>query len=518
MPALYRQYRPQRFADVTGQEHITTTLQNAVTSGRVAHAYLFHGPRGLGKTTTARILARRLNCMSPEGAEPCGTCQNCVAARENRLLDVLEIDAASNRGIDDIRALQETVSMRPSAGAYKVYIIDEVHMLTKEAFTALLKTLEEPAKNVVFVLASTEFHKIPETILSRCQVFHFRRASTDSMQKRLRYLLAQEKRTVDDGALNFIMARSDGCYRDAESLLGQVLSLHEGTITYANVAEHLGLPSYELLNQFLLALVRQESAAALTAVDQALALGFDPEQFIQETIRLARDGALALIKNVPAAAAATWQQEPKALEKLPPIIRALVQGMHDIAFVPEPSIALHLVIVTVCNTRGAAVASPPQTASQQKVPLNRELETKNKESAPAKASPAPAAKVAEGTSGGKKLPATSYDLQAVIKLWPQLIDTMKKTNPVAATFLRALKPASYADGVVQAEANFALHRSFFEKPDNQKLLDAALSNLAGRPVTVRIVLREQRSAAPAGEPVQTAEHDLVSAVKDVFGA
>ncbi len=491
MPALSRKFRPQRFADVVGQSHITTPLQNALVSGRMAHGYLFHGPRGCGKTTTARLLARRLNCESPEGAEPCGTCTTCTAARENRLLDVLEIDAASNRGIDDIRALQETVSMKPGFGKYKVYIVDEVHMLTKEAFTALLKTLEEPPANVVFVLASTEFHKIPETIISRCQVFHFRRASEESLGKRLRYLLSEEKRNVEEAALNLIIQRSDGCYRDGESLLGQVLSLHDSTITEKNVADHLGLPPQELLNQFLDSVLKGESAGALTAVDQALSQGYDGEQFIQESIRLARDKALALLKGG---------------EALPPqvstVIRALVQAMQDIAYVPEPAIALQLVIITVCTKQGAKNAATQQQAVKT-VPIQPVTPPQPKTFSP---------------------PGQAGNLQSVNAVWPKVIDRVKATNPVASTFLRALKPTAFHDSIVHLEARYGLHQSFFEKADNKKLVESILTELLGEPVSVRCVLNMpalQSEARPLGKPVQAgnqqAQEDLVSAVKEVFG-
>ncbi len=507
MSALYRKFRPQRFADVVGQDHITTPLQNAVVSGHVAHGYLFHGPRGCGKTTTARILARRLNCESPAAAEPCGTCATCVAARENRLLDVLEIDAASNRGIDDIRALQETVSMKPGFGKYKVYIIDEVHMLTKEAFTALLKTLEEPAQNVVFILASTEFHKIPDTIISRCQVFHFRRASEESLRGRLRYLVGEEKREVDDEALSLIIQRSDGCYRDAESLLGQVLSLHDGAITGQNVADHLGLPPQELLDQFLSSLLRGESASALAAADQVLKLGFDPEQFIQESIRVARDQALEHMKKgavLPPQLLAT--------------IRSLVQAMQDIAYVPEPSIALHLVIVTVCTKQGG---TPAVALPDRQVGLAKAGKT---ESTPLAVKPAPKVPANEPKksvlSKLRQPAAQADDLQSVISVWPKVIDKVKETNPVASTFLRALKPTAYRDGIVHLEARYGLHQSFFEKPDNKKLVESILSELLGAPVAVRCILNmpaPQNEARSGQANHQQAEQDLVSAVKEVFG-
>lgn len=493
MSALYRQYRPQQFSELIGQEHITATLQQAILSQHVAHAYLFHGPRGTGKTTTARILARRLNCQEPVSAEPCGTCPACAAARESRLLDVVEIDAASNRGIDDIRALQEGVALSPGLGTYKIYIIDEVHMLTKEAFTALLKTLEEPAARVVFILASTEFHKIPETVISRCQVFQFRRASEADMKQRLTFLLKQEKRIVDDAALSFIIQRSDGCYRDAESLLGQALTLHPGTITYEVVASFLGLPPADLLNQWLTALIQGESASALAAVDQVLALGFDAEHFIQESIRAARDGALRLIKDEPLAQKFTFQTEPGAPEALPRIIRALVQAMQDMAYVPEPSIAVHLVIVTICTKQGAMVGRPVEP-------------------------PRPARPV-RPANPPKVTPVDQKDnVTSIVKLWPQVIARVKEENPVASTFLRALKPISYRDGAVHLEARYGLHQTFFEKPDNQHLLNAAVSELLKTPVTVRCVLQEEAThSASSGEEHKHQEQVLMSAVKEVFG-
>jgi DNA polymerase-3 subunit gamma/tau len=511
MATLYRQYRPQRFADVVGQEHITETLQKAILASKVAHAYLFHGPRGTGKTTTARILAHRLNCQQPQGAEPCGTCATCSAARENRLLDVIEIDAASNRGIDDIRALQEGLALNPSYGTYKIYIIDEVHMLTKEAFTALLKTLEEPAKYVVFVLASTEWHKIPETVISRCQVFHFRRASEESMQKRLRYLLGQEKREVAPDALAFIIARSDGCYRDAESLLGQALTLQEGIITHAQLSDFLGLPPQELINRFLTALVRGESAGALSASDQVATLGFDPEQFIQESIRAARDGALALIKQEKPTDAPAWQTEPNALLTLPRIIRALVQAMQDLAYVPEPSIALHLAIVTVCTTQGKQELRLPAGQAGIKDQESATITVPKQQLSAQK--PAP-------TTAKSQLPATHYQLQTIIKLWPKLIEKVKVENPVAATFLRALKPTSWREEIVEVEAHYSLHRSFFEREDNQELVDTSLSELVGSPITVRCILKERNHGTPySSAPSQRQEHeqDLISVVKEVFG-
>src|SRR3989344_2480748 len=223
MATIYRQYRPHRFAEIVGQPHVTKTLEQAIMKGRIAHAYLFQGPRGTGKTSTARILAKRLLCEKSKDAEACGQCAPCKATEAGKNIDILEIDAASNRGIDNIRSLRESTTLSASMGKYKIYIIDEVHMLSHDAFPALLKTLEEPTSHVIFILATTELHKVPPTILSRCQVYSFRRATPEEMRGRLTYILGEEKREAESDVLDFIINRSDGCYRDAESLLGQLL-------------------------------------------------------------------------------------------------------------------------------------------------------------------------------------------------------------------------------------------------------------------------------------------------------
>ena len=219
--ALYRKWQPHTFRDLVGQDHISRTLSQAITSGRIGHAYLFSGPRGTGKTSTAKILAMALNCKEGPTPDPCGKCESCQRIMDGSAMDVFEIDAASNRGIDEIRGLRETVKFAPAEGRYKVYIIDEVHMLTAEAFNALLKTLEEPPAHVVFILATTEAHKVPPTIQSRCQRFDFRRITVGEIQGRLRYICDQMKTEADDKALELIALQADGGLRDALSILDQ---------------------------------------------------------------------------------------------------------------------------------------------------------------------------------------------------------------------------------------------------------------------------------------------------------
>ncbi|MDD4858402.1 MAG: DNA polymerase III subunit gamma/tau, partial [Candidatus Krumholzibacteria bacterium] len=248
---LARKWRPQTFSEVVGQEHITGTLRKAVEKGRIAHAYLFAGPRGCGKTTTARLLAKIINCEHPNGSEPCNECQSCVATAEGRHLDVIEIDGASNRGIDEIRDLREKISYAPAQGRSKIYIIDEVHMLTPQAFNALLKTLEEPPVHVYLIFATTEPHKVPPTILSRCQRFNFKRLELKEIASQLEKICNIEKVKYDPEALTLISRRAEGSMRDGESLLDQCIAASEGAVDLDLVRRVLGLVDSQLLVDLL---------------------------------------------------------------------------------------------------------------------------------------------------------------------------------------------------------------------------------------------------------------------------
>ena len=241
-----RKWRPNKFSEIVGQEHITNTLINAIKNDRIAHAYLFTGPRGVGKTTTARILAKRLNCLNPIGAEPCNECEICKTAKEGQLLDIIEIDGASNRGIDEIRSLRDSVKYAPTKGKYKVYIIDEVHMLTRESFNAFLKTLEEPPEHTIFIFATTDIQKVPLTIISRCQRYDFRRIQLKTIKELLNKIAVSEKFNIDDETLTIIAKKADGALRDAESYFDQVISYCGDNITQEAVSEMLNLISDDI--------------------------------------------------------------------------------------------------------------------------------------------------------------------------------------------------------------------------------------------------------------------------------
>ena len=295
--ALARKYRPQTFSEVLSQNFITSTLQNAITMGRVAHAYLFTGPRGVGKTSTARIFAKALNCMNPNGAAPCGECDNCLEITNGTSLDVIEIDGASNRGVEEIRSLREAVKFVPVKSKYKVIIVDEVHMLTEQAFNALLKTLEEPPEYVIFIFATTDQHKIPVTILSRCQRYEFKKITYEEMNSNLKSILEKENITYEDDALNYIIRNSDGCMRDALSLLDQIIAYGGGKITLEDTSYLLGITDAYLSNDIFSAVLKEETELLPDLVNQVDEKGIDYKYMTECLIEHCRNMMIYGISN-----------------------------------------------------------------------------------------------------------------------------------------------------------------------------------------------------------------------------
>jgi DNA polymerase-3 subunit gamma/tau len=294
--ALYRKWRPATFEDVRGQEPIVTALKNQVKTGRIGHAYLFCGTRGTGKTSVAKILARAVNCEHPKDGNPCNECELCKAANQGASINVVEIDAASNNGVDNIREIRDEVRYTPAQGKYRVYIIDEVHMLSTGAFNALLKTLEEPPAHVIFILATTEVHKIPITVLSRCQRYDFRRISSEVITGRLQELTQGEQISIEDRALRYIARKADGSLRDAISLLDQCIAFHfNERLTYDSVLEVLGAASYDLFGKLLLAAIEGRSADCIYQIDEIVMQGRELSQLVSDFIWYLRN--LMLLKS-----------------------------------------------------------------------------------------------------------------------------------------------------------------------------------------------------------------------------
>jgi DNA polymerase-3 subunit gamma/tau len=368
---LARKYRPSTFAELIGQEAMVRTLSNAIATGRIAHAFILTGVRGVGKTTTARILARALNCVGPDGtggatAEPCGQCAQCLAIAEDRHVDVMEMDAASRTGVDDIRDLTEGVRYRPVSGRYKVYIIDEVHMLSKNAFNALLKTLEEPPPDVKFVFATTEIHKVPVTVLSRCQRFSLRRVPVELLIRHYRRIAEAEAVEIDPAALALIGRAADGSVRDGLSLLDQAIALSGGRVEEAAVRDMLGVADRGLVFDVLESLLRGDAPAALAQMDHLYQTGADPLMVLQDLLDFAH--FLTRLKLAPEAGAGDSIAEgdrERALplaEKLamPVLARAwqmLLKGLEEVQVAPSPVQAAEMVLV-----RLAYVAELPAPA------------------------------------------------------------------------------------------------------------------------------------------------------------
>lgn len=290
-----RKYRPGTFDDVIGQPHVVQTLMNAVSTKRIAHAYLFSGTRGVGKTTVARILAKALNCERGPTSRPCDTCENCREIAQGNSVDVIEIDGASNTSVDDVREIRENVKFTPFRGQFRVYIIDEVHMLSNSAFNALLKTLEEPPAHVVFIFATTEIHKIPATILSRCQHYNFRRIARTEIIERLRHVAAQDQLRLEERSFVALARASEGSMRDALSLLDQAIAYGGKTISHADLELLLGAVPQELVQELIRAIVAQDSPTALASLANLLDLGHDLRAFCAEVVEHIRNLLVAAV-------------------------------------------------------------------------------------------------------------------------------------------------------------------------------------------------------------------------------
>lgn len=366
---LYRKYRPQAFADVIGQEHVTKTVQNEIKSGQVAHAYLFSGPRGCGKTTTARVIAKAVNCLdrAADSGEPCNRCANCMEIQSGRAIDLIEIDAASHRGVDDIRELREGIKFAPAKMKYKVFIIDECHQLSKDAANALLKTLEEPPAHAIFVLATTELHKILPTIMSRCQRFDFRKLSLPELVERLQKLASNEKIKVEKAALELIALSAGGSMRDAESLLGQVLTLatqKKSAIAAADIREFLGMTEAKSAAELTRFIAEKNAAAAVSYLNEIIEKGYDVAEYGKSLLNYLRHAlVLAIVgpkdaKNDNVMIAGLTDEEFEVLrtqtlamgeEKIKNIIDIFLEAQGKIKYSPIPQLPLEIALVESCS-------------------------------------------------------------------------------------------------------------------------------------------------------------------------
>lgn len=364
--ALYRKWRPQKFEDMVGQTAVTKTLKNAIIHHKTSHAYLFTGPRGTGKTSAAKIFAKAINCLNPQDGEPCNDCLLCKGITEGTIGDVIEIDAASNNGVEEIRDIRDKARYAPTQATYKVYIIDEVHMLSTGAFNALLKTLEEPPKNVIFILATTEPHKIPATIISRTQRFDFRRITNDEIIQRLRYILEQEEIAYEEEALSVIARCANGGMRDALSLLDQVISFSDDKVSFEQAIQVSGSLTDDLMIEFVRLLTQQQAQAALLQLQDLLLLGKEASRLIEEWLEFSRDLLVAKQTGDMIGRSEAFVEFAQEVEEafLYRFMDALNQTQQEMRFTTKPTISLEVFTIKM--------AQPVVAVAQQAAPTNQE--------------------------------------------------------------------------------------------------------------------------------------------------
>ena len=505
--SLYRKYRPQNFDNLVGQKHVVKTLKNAFKHQRIAHAYLFAGPRGTGKTSTAKVFAQALNCVQGPSIEPCGKCNMCQKIQSGQSIDVIEIDAASNRGIDEIRDLRDKVRFFPGEGSYKVYIIDEVHMLTKGAFNALLKTLEEPPENVVFILATTEPHKVLDTILSRCQRFDFTLHSFEDIKKRLEYICKQEGVTYQDQALNTIVYSANGGLRDAISLLDQAISYTNADLTIEEIQQMLGKVEQKLLIRFFDYIINQQTAEALQMVNQVIDRGNSIATFVGDLIEQARQlllvkecGAESGILSYPIEILSELEEKGRVIDssRLVRIIEVLSELERDLSFSSQPRLLLEIGTVKIASPnndatlaglvqRVASLENIIHSGPERTIDPVQGAGQENKIESPEDRDVSTSATLAATSEKGRAPGETSIDLPQVKQVWPAVLSKIKEENIRVQAFLLEGKPTAVEGN--RLLIHFPADKNFHKKGAEQEtdFIGKVLSTLLGqicRPVFI----------------------------------
>ncbi|HBM75367.1 MAG TPA: DNA polymerase III subunit gamma/tau [Clostridiaceae bacterium] len=534
--ALYREWRPKTFSSIVGQEHITQILKNQIKQQRIAHAYLFCGTRGTGKTSTAKVMAKAVNCLHPIDGEPCGECEICRGIDNGNMIDVIEIDAASNNGVDNIRELRDDVKYLPSKCKYKVYIIDEVHMLSTAAFNALLKTLEEPPAHIIFILATTEYQKVPATILSRCQRFDFKRISVPDIVSRLNTIAKQENVSIDDKTLNLIARSADGALRDALSVFDQCISIGNGSVTYEDVASMLGITTDEYLIKLADAVAENDASKCIILIDELINNGKDVYQFIKDFTMHFRDllvcrigGAAVDVLNISQETFDRIREQTKkfSTESIMRNINILSAAEADAKWVSQPRIILEMAVLKMCkkeldadldsllvrvakleniiNSKG--VNTVVNTVTQDNSDTVKDVAVKKEK--PVKENKKPDVKKNKTVDNKQD---NDQHFKDILKKWPDVINAINKEgHKILYSNIVQGKPAGLSDGALILEFKFGFVKKQVENSENKKIVEGYISSICGFDVRLHCKLVDEVAAD------KQQGDDIVKKAETIFG-
>ncbi len=522
--ALYRKFRPLKFSEIVGQEHIVKTIKNQIINDRVGHAYLFNGGRGTGKTSAAKILARAVNCLNPQDGEPCNECEICKAALDGSLTDIVEMDAASNNSVEDVRAIRDEVNFLPTLAKYRVYIIDEVHMLSTGAFNALLKTLEEPPAHVKFILATTEPQKLPATILSRCQRFDFKKISNENIEKRLNYVCEQSKINITPEAKRLIAVLSEGAMRDALSILERCMQ-EEGTIGEDVVKELVGIPKTESVNKIAKSILNKDTNTALQTIDEVLADGKDISNFLWEIIKYVKDILLYKTNTNIEIYSKDEKEAIKELadgttkERLVSIIYDLSNLENNMKWSSQKLIMLQVEIIKLCNDNINGLADNANFNNDNNSTSSKELEdlkfkigrlekqltliqneSKNINNS---------VKNVENTTSKSQFTAikpevkksSTVTLGEKVKNWPKIVDQIKQEGKITL-YTNLLNSSANEINDMTVGINFEkgltpFGKTILERPENMNEIVKQVSIELGKPIRVVLIDNNDEISAKA---------------------
>ena len=499
--AMYRKFRPQRFEDVKGQDHIVTTLRNQIKSDRIGHAYLLCGTRGTGKTSIAKLFAKAINCEHPNGDNPCLECPSCRAIQNGSSMNVFEIDAASNNGVDNIRQIVEEVQYPPTEGKYKVYIIDEVHMLSIGAFNALLKTLEEPPSYVVFILATTEVHKLPVTILSRCQRYDFKRIGVDDIFGRIKELLSVEKLEAEDEAVRYIARMADGAMRDALSLLDQCLAFNYGKkLTYDMVLDVLGAVDNTVYSEIVRCVLAGDVSTTIKQLEKCIMEGRELSQLVTDLIWYLRNLMLAktsddysVISEMPKEALERLKEEASltSLDKIIRFIRVLSELSNQIRFSSNKRVLVEIALIKLCRP-------DMEKLEDSIVPRIEQLEDRLENGSFVSSLPAAEEKEVIPTAPAIREEAVPEDIKEVVRNWRNILGNVEGSEKA---FLKDATPSLGNNGELLLEFTRSTCRDHFDSTDstserakmNMEALKRVIADVSGKTVNIKTQLRSEAS-------------------------